>query len=793
MIIKDPERQPEEVFEAFATILDTKFYKAFEALDVAKPNATHYSLARLAKAGILKACFTTNFDIYLEHALREEDVEFILLVDNIEYQNYYETNMKHVNHNNKFILCKVHGTIERPDTIVSVASAYKSAKGFSAPKAAIFEYLITKYPCLFLGYSGWDFTHLNYRRFWNRIGPKVRKILWNRLPEEEGGPDFKEIFNSCWQAFEFTKAELPDGLIKAIEQFPDIRIFLADLTMQVYENVMAHYARAEVDRIRFFKKWVRDFPESHMLGLVITESQKFSTTFRDFMKKTKEISQDTEAVSYNIGNKFQELAKRYSAGEISAEEYSQTVFELSMENAMRLIRNEYKPMVTEMISLNKFPGITDNTNNVLMFINAMIGTTRYFDLDEAAQIASNYCYKVLELMKDNSDESRAEQTILGFELQLKRPNTNQWKSFLEQMYEEKDRYISGEIDYNEFQTNCVNINQKGIYSLMGMTVDIYDLLDKQVDATIRSTTKEEFEDQVGALSITMIQMASYLSAKYNKSQVYLDILEAISQQTRPENQRDLSKVVTTEMLDEMDGLIRESFLPVLHKADNTTRLVDLLMEISFLSIWIQGVQYLDPVGMKKFQDMWENGEYPKRFCPKQIFEYLKKKMEPWIDEALFNLPIRFVQKLCGNLAIMGEMGDDFELCKKATLRSLELSENNVTEATPENIPGNLASFYERLGDKDNALKYYRFCLDAIKLRYPPVWADAIIYRSALILSDKGDKKGALEVIGKYHPNFRGNASSVVLPARKIAEKFAEEIARELRYKDAQTAIEDILN
>ena len=64
MILKDPEKQPEQVFEAFANILDTKFYKAFEALDVAKPNATHIALARLAKAGILKACFTTNFNIY---------------------------------------------------------------------------------------------------------------------------------------------------------------------------------------------------------------------------------------------------------------------------------------------------------------------------------------------------------------------------------------------------------------------------------------------------------------------------------------------------------------------------------------------------------------------------------------------------------------------------------------------------------------------------------------------------------------------------------------------------------
>ena len=67
MILKDPDRQPEEVFEAFSNILDERMYRAFEALDVAEPNANHYALARLAKMGILKVCFTTNFDIYLEN------------------------------------------------------------------------------------------------------------------------------------------------------------------------------------------------------------------------------------------------------------------------------------------------------------------------------------------------------------------------------------------------------------------------------------------------------------------------------------------------------------------------------------------------------------------------------------------------------------------------------------------------------------------------------------------------------------------------------------------------------
>ncbi|MFX0071550.1 MAG: SIR2 family protein [Candidatus Hermodarchaeota archaeon] len=792
MILKDPDRQPEEVFETFSTVLDERLYKAFEALDVAEPNPNHFALARLAKAGILKACFTTNFDIYLEHALRAEGVDFELLVENTEYQNYYDTFMKNGAPNGKFLLCKIHGTIERPNSIVSVASAYKSAKGFSAPKAIVYEKIIEKYPCLFMGYSGWDFNHLNYRRFWERVGPKVKKILWSQRPNEGDSPDFKDIFKTCWQSFEFTEAELPKGLIDAIEAYTDKRIFVADLTMKIFENAVAHFARAEVERMKFFKQWVNEFPESHMIGLVINESQKFSTTFREFMKKTKEITQDTDAANYDIAKQMQELSKKYSAGEITGEQYSKMIFSLSLENSLGLIRNEYKPKVREMISTNKFPGITDDNNKVLTFINALIQTTRHFDLEQASSIASDYVYRQSELMKEHSQENQADMTILNYELQLKRPNNDKSKSYLAQMNEQKKRLLSGEIDYDKFQNIIQEINMKATNELMGMTFDLYDLIDKQVKATTNSKTIAELEDQTGALCITILQMGAYLLQKINKSQVYLDLLNAISQESRPEDQRDPNQVVTKEMLDEIDGLIREPFMTLFQKAEGTSKVTKQLMEIAVLSIWINIVQYLDPVGMKKFQDIWTAGGYPTRSSPKQTYDYLKNKIVPWIDDALYRLPTRFAQKLCGNLAIMGEMGNDFDLCKKATLRSLELSEGIVTEATPENIPGNLAAFYERIGDKENALKYYQISMDAIKLRYPPVWADAIIYRYTLLLNEKRKKKEALRVLGEFHPNFRGNASTVVLPARKKALELAEQVAKELGYPSALIGVNDLL-
>jgi len=104
LIVKDDSMQPEEVFELFAGVFDERLYEVFKALDTGKPNANHQIIARLAKAGLLKACFTTNFDVYIERALRAEGVEFDLIVENDEFTECF-SRFKTEGIGNKFILC----------------------------------------------------------------------------------------------------------------------------------------------------------------------------------------------------------------------------------------------------------------------------------------------------------------------------------------------------------------------------------------------------------------------------------------------------------------------------------------------------------------------------------------------------------------------------------------------------------------------------------------------------------------------------------------------------------------
>lgn len=84
---------------------------------------------------------------------------------------------------------KIHGTTSRPDTIVAVANHYKTGRGFGRYKATVMHHFVKCYPTLFVGYSGWDFFHANYRAFWAQAGVNGgEKIYFMKRKGSRGGP-----------------------------------------------------------------------------------------------------------------------------------------------------------------------------------------------------------------------------------------------------------------------------------------------------------------------------------------------------------------------------------------------------------------------------------------------------------------------------------------------------------------------------------------------------------------------------------------------------------------------------
>ncbi|MBY9005572.1 MAG: SIR2 family protein [Candidatus Lokiarchaeota archaeon] len=784
--LKASSRQPEEVFENFSSILESKFFSVFEALNVASPNNIHLILAKLAKAKILKGCITTNFDIYIEQALRQEGVEYELLVENYEFEEYINNNIKNgVIDQNKFILCKIHGTTERPNTIVAVASAYKMSKGFSEPKAKLFRTLLSKYPCLYLGYSGWDYNHINYQRFWENAGSLIKKIIWNRRPNEKGGPDFNLIFKKCRDRFEFCEGELPDALVTFLENTNIENIRMEGLN-PIFTDIQENVEMAKKERIEFLDKWISTLPDSHKLGLVITESSQFSERFQDFMKVTKEITSNTEGVTYDFAKVMQDLGAKFSNKEITMEEYTQKIFEIQLKTLMQSIKKDYHEDIFKAIRENKYPGITDNSMSTSQFLTYVTQFSKWYNIDEAMDIAADYHMKIMYLSSQTDPDSNAERDIQSRIVALQRPDEKMWKPALEEMKAIKELLLKGEIDQNKFSEEIGEIQNQWLNKQMGRDVDVDILLDKQIDITAKSTDKEAFEEQCEALSLTTMIMTGSIFTDVPNSNEYHELMKMLSIE---EQQKDKKLALIKDVF----AYFFDRFQPIIDKAEQFRGNTIYLINIAILSAMVGKFQYsgTDEQNLE-YRNKWDNGEYPGYTCEVDIYNYIRDWTNSWIKAALNSLPPRFIQKLCGYLIMLASMGKDFELCKQATEISLNISEGKITELTPQGIPSALAAFYEERNDLQQAMKYYNLNLDAIKLITAPLWGDTIVYRAALLHFKLGYKAKALEIIGKYHPDFYGNQGVIAMPARKLAKQLAEGIANELGYSSAKEAIDTIL-
>lgn len=111
-------------FEAFMESFSENF-NISKLLDVFKngePNTNHIFLARLARKGLLKTIFTTNFDLLIEKALIKEGMK-----ENIDYIRFYDEehfDEKEFNKiEEKVALFKIHGSIDDMNSIRTTLKA----------------------------------------------------------------------------------------------------------------------------------------------------------------------------------------------------------------------------------------------------------------------------------------------------------------------------------------------------------------------------------------------------------------------------------------------------------------------------------------------------------------------------------------------------------------------------------------------------------------------------------------------------------------------------------------------
>ncbi|MDW7693277.1 SIR2 family protein [Flammeovirgaceae bacterium SG7u.111] len=132
-----------------------KYFEVLQALDSSQTNVTHLAIAKLAKAGKLKAVVTTNFDRLVEQALEAAGVEFDVFFDQKGYELLLEKPSE------KLPIIKIHGTAEVALSMVDTLQQRLLGRGDALNSAL--EKLLKENYWLYAGFSAADLDHdLNY-------------------------------------------------------------------------------------------------------------------------------------------------------------------------------------------------------------------------------------------------------------------------------------------------------------------------------------------------------------------------------------------------------------------------------------------------------------------------------------------------------------------------------------------------------------------------------------------------------------------------------------------------------
>ena len=344
----DVTRQPEEIMESFYFVLQDHLLTVFQLLEAGEPNANHIAIAKLAKAGTLKGILTTNFDIFIERALTKENVPFKTVVTAEEFSAYYDSGCK------EFAVLKIHGTVDRPSTIVAVANHYKNGKGFSGAKELVLAHFLRNHPTLFVGYSGWDFLHQNYQSFWENEGLNGgKKVYWLNLLGAKGGPNLAQVLGTHIGS----RLVVGEGLMPswACE-------FLGRWDAKGAEEVMSFHNGLDVNSIQssllekrqqFLVKWCRDLPKPQLLTLIELEGTALNQKSQDRLKRQREAlqSQD-EVIDTTTSQKLiMELVQNKQMGKISDEEYRTELDKITITSSFQYV---YLPKEKKRVLIDTF-------------------------------------------------------------------------------------------------------------------------------------------------------------------------------------------------------------------------------------------------------------------------------------------------------------------------------------------------------------------------------------------------------------------------------------------------------
>lgn len=144
-----------------------EYFRMFQVLDIDAWNTGHAAIAALAKAGVLRALITTNFDRLTEHALRKAEVEFRVFGDVADFEALEHFVANSTPEGNRVLpVIKAHGSVESPESMVDTLCQRMIGRPLALERAI--SQLLGRHASLVLGFSGADLAEPRTTSGWRR-------------------------------------------------------------------------------------------------------------------------------------------------------------------------------------------------------------------------------------------------------------------------------------------------------------------------------------------------------------------------------------------------------------------------------------------------------------------------------------------------------------------------------------------------------------------------------------------------------------------------------------------------
>eukprot|EP00298_Acanthocystis_sp_HF-20_P013654 c20454_g1_i1.p1 GENE.c20454_g1_i1~~c20454_g1_i1.p1 ORF type:complete len:1321 (-),score=657.22 c20454_g1_i1:126-4067(-) len=804
---KDNTRQPEEIMESYYFVFQDRLFTLFQLLEAGSPNSNHIAIAKLAKANKIKAILTTNFDIFIERALRAEGIEFDVIVTDNEFREYHENGCS------KFAVLKIHGTIDRPSTIVAVANHYKMGKGFAGYKLSVLAHFLKNYPTLFLGYSGWDFEHSNYQEFWRTVGEEGgENVYWLTLKGFGGGPNLRKILGThIGKRLVIGASYLPQFIVTVVEKYDQTG---SKQITEFHKNLDVEKLKKQVvdNRKLFLEDWVRKLPKVQLLSLISLEGQALNQKSQESQKKLKQLK-ETDSATFDqaaMTAYMTQIASDFGSGKITMEEYMEKIEMISLDATFAHIKlpkakkDELKLLYLRTVKSDEiYLNGPDAQLLKQMTISALFYSTDRLELDSPVQLALdlvlNYFKEKVIPLSNKTDKA----SLMRKEIYLYLPVII--KCSPEEAKEADkciDKFVEEAIS-KDWDTTAITIKrntelgkQLNIIAYGQIDSDLLHSLQIKEALSQFSTKKSElapFLDSALCIALNLYREAIYIGGKLlgnPKFQQYFSLV--LHSNPNAEISSDIFTQIEDECFEPYKLLIEKvseaqkyfgnTTTTTTNEAESstTTTPAEILatFEVAKISAWEHGLRSF---GVKRTDF---NGFFPTESLPTTaVHQFLPRveKIKKLIKDG------RVAQSIFALMVAFGQSKNDINVIRTATLESLEVTQGKVTELTPESIPEIYALALQESNQLQESLKYYRMALDGVKTCVVRTKIDAIVLQACLVQS-KFSVETALKWTFTYSPAFGALQRYVsASPSRFILLQQAEKWAKDLGFASLQAA------